>query len=384
MLIECIMPLMLLTEAQGKRLLKSSRLEVPEGREITDQAQLDDLAPEFPVAVKAQVAGGGRGLRGGVVRCTSGEEMAAAFDALTAIPFDGMYARSVLVERWLDIARELYLSVTVDATAGGLVALYSASGGMHVEDGVPTRYEIGLPHDFRGHEMRRVLADAEPDRRVREKVVALTRRLVTLAEANSCTTIEINPLAVLAGGTLVAADAKVVVDDAARFRDARIAELLDASVAEQPPDVRRCLDLGLSVVWLDGHVGLISSGAGMTMLAMDTLDAAGAGAACFLDVSGNPTPAGFAAALDLVEAAPQVNVVLVNIFGGGVHVDRVATTLLTMLRERALTKPIVLRLGGTGADAATRLLTDAGYRNHDTLAAAVADVAAKDRAGTAA
>jgi succinyl-CoA synthetase beta subunit len=367
---------MLLAEARGKALLREWRIAVPEGREIRRREDLDGLRIEFPVAVKAQVTDGGRGLRGGVVRCESPVDLAAAFDAVTAISFNGSYARSVLVERWLDVARELYLAITVDATTGGLVALYSPHGGIDVERGTPARYEIGLPHDFRAYAMRRALEEVEPDYAVREKVVSVARSLVGLAEARSCTTVEINPLVVLSDGTIVAADAKLIVDEAARFRSDWIGSLVDESISEQPPDVRRCLELGMAVVWMNGDVGLISSGAGMTMAAMDALDAAGASAACFLDVSGNPTPAGFAAALELARNAPQVRSVLVSIFGGGMHVDRVARTLLTLLHERVLSKPIILRLGGTGANAASDLLMEAGYHNHDTLEAAIEDIRA--------
>lgn len=367
----------LLTEVHGKRLLREGMLPVPTGYEVRDVAELSGLDLTFPVAVKAQVSGGGRGLAGGVVRCETRDDLESAFNQVTSLSYGGSPAESVLVEPWLQIEREVYLSVTVDATTGGFVALYSPTGGVHVEDGRVWRYDVGLPRDFRGSRMRELLADAEPDSRVLNGVVALTRRLLELAAAYDCTTIEINPLVCQPGGALVAVDAKVVVDDSAHFRSAWITGLLTEAAAQEPAPVRACLDLGIAVVWLDGNVGLISSGAGMTMAAMDTLASAGGTAACFLDVSGNPTPAGFAAAFDLLRDSPQVDAILVSVFGGGMHVDRVARTLAQVLGQRPLGKPLTIRLGGTGADAATAELAATGLANQPSLEAAVADVVAQ-------
>lgn len=367
---------MLLTEAQGKTLLAAVRIPVPAGRLVGTASEAAAVNLPYPVAVKAQVAVSGRGLQGGVVRCDTPDEVRHAFDAVTAIAFDGVAAKEVLVEEWLYVAREIYLSVTVDATTGGMVVLYSPAGGIGVESTPPTRYDVGLPHDFRAHKLRDVLAPVESDRVVREKVVALCRRLVGAAEAHSCMTIEINPLVMQRDGTLVAADAKVVLDDAAAFRSARIAELLHAAMADEVDDVRHCLELGLSVVWLNGDVGLVSSGAGMTMAAMDALAAVGAAPACFLDVSGNPTPAGFAAAIGLLDRHPDVTSILISIFGGGMHVDRVARTLLSIAAGRTSTKPLSLRLGGSGTELASKILADAGYTNHRSLESAVAAAAA--------
>ncbi|MEV6925188.1 ATP-grasp domain-containing protein [Dactylosporangium sp. NPDC051485] len=367
---------MLLTEVQGKRLLREARVPVPDGREISHPAQLADWTPTFPVAVKAQVAAGGRGLAGGVRKCTTGDEVNAATTALLNMSFGGERAGSVLVEQWLDIRRELYLSVVVDAAAGGYVVLYSPRGGVHVEDETQTRvrYDVGLPRNFRAYTFRDILSLVEPDRAVRERVVAIARRLLELCASRHCTTLELNPLVVLGDGQLVAADAKAVVDDAAQFKSEWIRDLLVQDIDGQPEDVQRCLRGGLSVVWLGGSVGLVSSGAGMTMAVMDELDAWGGRAACFLDVSGNPTPDGFALAIDLLAASPQVDAVLISIFGGGMHVDRVASTLLDVLSRKPVGKPVVIRLGGTGSEVATRLLERAGLFNHETLEDAVRDV----------
>lgn len=216
---------MLLTETEGKFLLASVGISVPPGRSVSRSEELATLDVPYPVAVKAQVASGGRGKAGGVRRCANAREAADAFAAIMSTRFDGNVPRSVLVEPWLPIARELYLAVTIDGALGGYGVLYSPQGGMDVESGRgPLRYAVGLPRDFRAHALRRMLQEVEPDPGLRERLIALARRLLRLAASRECLTVEINPLALLADGTLVAADAKLVRDDASAHRHADLAQ----------------------------------------------------------------------------------------------------------------------------------------------------------------
>lgn len=292
--------------------------------------------------------------------------------------FAGAKPKSLLVESWLEIERELYLAITVDSRAGGLTLMYSPRGGMEVEEGPPpVTYAFGLPRNFRGHKLRRVLEGVEPDGKVRERVVALARRLLQVAVTHECLTVEINPLVVQRDGSLIAADAKVVLDEAAAYRRQLTAEALAAERDAADTDIRKCAEGNLMLVWLDGQVGLISGGAGMTMAAMDAIDAAGSTPACFLDVSGNPTPAGFGLAFDLLDGAPQVEGILISMFGGGLHTDRVARTLVDILRRRTSAKPVTIRLNGTRSEIATEVLREAGFENHPTLEIAVADIVGK-------
>jgi succinyl-CoA synthetase beta subunit len=369
------MHLVLLSEARGKDLLAEFQVAVPPGTEVRERTQLDGYDLGFPCAVKAQVRSGGRGKAGGVRRCDDLHELRVAFDEIMAAEFAGELPGSCLVEPWLPIARELYLSVTVDGAADGYVVLYAPEGGADVEGGAPpARYEVGAPEAFRGHELRRGLEQVEHDRSVREQVVPLARRLLAIAVAADCLTVEVNPLVVLDDGSILAADAKVVLDAAAATRHARTAQAAAEERARQSRDVRRCQEANLMLIWLDGDVGLVSGGAGMTMAAMDAVDAAGSATACFLDVSGNPTPKGLGLALSLLDESPQVKTILVSMFGGGLRVDRVAKNLLELLGDRPAAKPVVFRLDGTGSEDATRLLADAGYRNHATLESAVQEI----------
>lgn len=369
---------MLVTEVHGKALLRGAAIATPSSQELRSLDEARACRIEFPVAVKAQVAAGGRGKAGGIRRANSESELEDAFDAIMGMRFAGEAPSSVLVESWLDVERELYLAVAIDSRLGGFNVLYSPCGGVNIEDGpAPLKYPVGLARNFRAHAFRALLEPVESDPKVRERVISTTRRLIEVAQANECTTVEINPLVVAKDGALIAADAKIVLDEAAAFRKAATASAIAASRDKAERDIRLCEEANLMLVWLDGEIGLISGGAGMTMAAMDAIDGAGAQPACFLDVSGNPTPAGFGLAFDLLDRAPNVKGILVSMFGGGLHTDRVAKTVVELLAKRASAKPVTLRLNGTRSDLATAILGEAGHRNHPTLEVAVIDIVKK-------
>jgi succinyl-CoA synthetase beta subunit len=366
---------MMLTEIQGKGLLREARIPTPLGHVARDMPELRALEPVFPVAIKAQVSCGGRGKAGGVRRCSSQLELENAFSEIMRLDFAGTNPDCVLVEPWLEIARELYVAVTIDSKCGGYAALYSPQGGVDVEFGAPPAcYPIGMPREFRAHHYRRVLMDVEADPKVRERVISLTRRLLQVAQVHECMTVEINPLIVQKDGSLIAGDAKIVLDEAAAFRNALTETQIVNSRAGDAPDVRACAENGIVLVWLEGNIGLVSGGAGMTMGAMDAIDDAGASAACFLDISGNPTPAGFGLALDLLDSSAQVDGILISMFGGGLHTDRVARTLVDVLNVRKSKKPVAIRLNGTRSEIAGKVLKAAGHRNHLTLEDAVTSI----------
>ena len=366
---------MLVTEAQGKALLRAAVIATPSSQELRSPDEVRACRVDLPVAVKAQVAAGGRGKAGGIRKANSAAELEQAFDAIMAMRFAGEAPSSVLVESWLEIERELYLAVAIDSRVGGFNVLYSPRGGVNIEDGPPPlSYPVGLARNFRAHVFRGLLEPVEPDAKVRERVISVARRLLDIALVNECTTVEINPLVVAKGGALVAADAKIVLDEAAAFRKSVTAAAIATAREKADRGIRLCEEANLMLVWLDGEIGLISGGAGMTMAAMDAIDGAGAQPACFLDVSGNPTPAGFGLAFDLLDRAPNVNGILVSMFGGGLHTDRVAKTLVELLGKRTSAKPVTLRLNGTRSDLATTILRDGGHQNHATLEAAVADI----------
>lgn len=373
---------MLLTEHEGKRLLAAAGIAIPGGFVVRSAGALARRNVAYPVAVKTQVAAGGRGKAGGVVRACSRREAQNAVSRLLRTSVNGETPRAVLIEPWLEIQRELYLSVTVDPAAEGYVVLYSPRGGVEIETGKPpARYDVGPAREFRAYRLREVLTTVETDAAVRERVIALARRLVALAAARDCTTVEINPLAKLADGSLTAADAKIVRDEYAGFRAADITATLEAARHREPRPISRALAGNLMLVWLDGEVGLISGGAGMTMATMDLIGDAGGKPACFLDCSANPTPTGYRLAFELLDGEPKVKVILVSIFGGLTQMDRVARVMKEIMAGRRSRKPVVFRLNGTNAKRVDEIFAEAGLRNHAALENAVAEAVALAKQG---
>ncbi|MBI4195250.1 MAG: hypothetical protein HY526_09235 [Betaproteobacteria bacterium] len=362
---------MMITEHKGKLLLGTHGIAVPHGSLIREPNQLRSWRNGFPIAVKAQVSSGGRGRAGGVLRAANMEEAEAAAQRLFENDFSGERPQTLLVEPWLDHAREIYLGITVDGMAGGYAMLYAPAGGVEVEQQAPLEYPFGAPRNFKAHGFRRLLADIEQDCALRERVVALARRLLFLATAIDAITIEINPLAVMPDGKLLALDAKIVLDEAAAFRHAETSDELERARKKERPAVAKALAGNLMMVWLGGEVGLVSGGAGMTMAAMDLIADAGLKPACFLDCSSNPTPAGYQLAFKLLDAEPEVRAILVSIFGGGTHMDRVARVMGDIMKKRRSRKPVFFRMNGTGRDKADAVMREAGLYNYPTLESAI-------------
>lgn len=364
----------MMLECDAKRLLASVGVAVPAGTVWRrGQAAADVKVDAFPVAVKAQVRSGGRGKQGGVVKAADRAALEAAARTLFATAFGGEQPEALLIEPWLPIARECYLSVAVDGRAEGYVVLYAPQGGVDIEQGTPpVRYEIGAAWNFRVHRLREILEPVEPDYQWREKVIGLAQRLVRTAAAQDCTTIEINPLARLADGALVAADAKVARDEWAHFRNAEIAAEREAVKRRADEYLRACLDMQHMYVKLDGDIGVISGGAGMTMAAMDTIAEYGGRPACFLDCSPGPTSTrGYRPAFAMLDADPAVKVILVSVFGGGTQMQRVATSMKEVMAERTSAKPVVYRLDGTNVDQVPGIFAGFGAHNHACLEDAV-------------
>ena len=373
---------MMLVEYQGKALLRSVGIRVPDGLVIEPgqdlQPALADARLSYPVAVKAQIEGGGRGKSGGVLRAESEEQAAAAAAQLFSGSFGGMSPRAVLIEPWLKVEEELYLAVAVDGAAAGYVVLFSAAGGVDIEQGHQlVRYPVGAPWKFRAHELRTLLETVEIDFRTREKVITLAHRLLSAAAGRDCTTIEINPLARVDEGDLVALDAKVVCDEWASFRNQTISDLRQKTTKSAPPLLRACLEMGHMYVRLLGEIGLISGGAGMTMAAMDLIEQFGGRPACFLDCSPGPHSArNYRPALALLDGDPEVRAILVSIFGGGTQMQRIARAMQQVMADRSSPKPVVYYLNGTHVDQVPDIFAEFGATNHASLEDAVTEVIA--------
>lgn len=367
---------MMMLECDAKRLLASVGVNVPPGTIWRKgEAAQNVRVSKYPVAVKAQVRSGARGKHGGVQQVKDQAALIATADKLFKTEFSGEKPEALLIEPWLAIERETYLSVAVDGRAEGYVVMYAPRGGVDIEESAPpVRYAVGAPWNFRVHRLREVLEKVEHDYQWREKVIALAQRLIRTAAAHDCTTVEINPLVKLADGTLIAGDAKIVLDEWAAFRNTRIHDECEAQKQRADRYLRACLEMQHMYVRLDGDIGVISGGAGMTMAAMDMIAEYGGRPACFLDCSPGPTSTrGYRPAFAMLDADPAVKVILVSVFGGGTQMQRVANSMKEVMAERTSGKPVVYRLDGTNVDQVPGIFAQFGAHNHARLEDAVGE-----------
>jgi succinyl-CoA synthetase beta subunit len=360
-------------EYQAKRLLAGFGVPAPRGEAVTTAAEARAVAEELGgrAVVKAQVLAGGRGKAGGVIRVSSPAEAAAAAERLLGRPLvtgqtgpAGRLVRRVLVEESLSIARELYAGVTVDRASGRAVLLLAPHGGVDIEllaaatpellSRVPVDPDAGL-RPGPAEAAVRMLGLAEP---AVMQAAAIATALVRAFESTDASLIELNPLALTSAGALIAADAKVELDDNGLVRHPDLRALRDPD--ELSAEETEAAAAGLSFVRLDGDIGCLVNGAGLAMATMDLVALAGGRPANFLDVGGGVSEDGIARAFALLTGDPRVRAVLVNIFGGIVRCDLVARALVRAARERGVRVPVVLRLEGTNVEEGRRIVAESG------------------------
>ena len=359
-------------EYQAKALLAPFGIPVPRGEAAftPDEARAAAERLGGRVVVKAQIHAGGRGKGGGVRLVDGPDEAARAADAMLGstlvTPQTGPAGRTVsrlLIEEALDIAAELYLGLLVDREAERLAVIASAAGGMDIEEvaaATPDRIHRvtvsgGALHGFqaRGLAFRLGLTGAS----------ALGAAAVMVAAERAfrdldASLVEINPLVVTGAGAVLALDAKVTLDDGARFRHAGHAELRDP--AEEDPLEFEASQHGLSYVRLDGTIGCMVNGAGLAMATMDIVKLAGGEPANFLDVGGGANAGQIRQAFRMLLADPRVKAVLINIFGGILRCDVLAEGVVAAVRDLDVRLPVVVRLEGTNVEEGRAALLDSG------------------------
>ena len=352
-----------LFEYQGKELFARWGIPVPAGRVVGSPAEAAQAAVDLGgrVALKAQVATGGRGKAGGVKVVDGPEQAAAAAAGVLGMSIGAEVVQRLLVEAAAQIDAEYYAAVTVDRRAGMAVFMLSAKGGVDVEEAtaggsmVTVRVDplLGLP----SFQVRNLIYGAGLDPRARRDAAWLLPRLYRLFVESDAQLVEVNPLALTPGG-LLALDAKVTLDDSALFRHPDF----EGYHGTAPPDPQEQMaaQARLNFVKLDGDVGIIGNGAGLVMATLDVVAQAGGAPANFLDVGGGAGAGVLASALDVVLAG-GVRSVLVNIFGGITRCDLVAGGILEALGRTRVTVPIVVRLEGTNAAEGRAILAGAHH-----------------------
>ena len=363
-----------LHEYQAKAVLRDYGVLTPRGAVIQNAATCTDAIDQLgglPAVVKAQIHAGGRGKAGGVKLCRTAEE-AGAFAAgllgsrLTTYQNapDGQPVNTLLIEETLPIARELYLSITVDREAERIGLVASASGGMEIEEVARTEPEKILKAwvdpitgllDYQGRDLAFGLGLAG------EQIGAFVKLVKTLYRVfmeKDLSLLEINPLVVTEDGRIVPLDCKMSVDDNALYRQKVLAEQADMSQIDAKEAEAHAHNV--NYIALNGNIGCMVNGAGLAMATMDLIQLSGGSPANFLDVGGGATAQSVAQAFQIILADANVKSVLINIFGGIVRCDLIAEGIIQAVRDVGVKVPVIVRLEGTNAAQGRELLANSG------------------------
>ena len=353
-------------EYQAKEIMRRYGIPVQPGKIATTPEQAEEIAREFgePVVIKAQVYVGGRGKAGGIQFGDTPEQARDAASRVLGMDIKGLTVEKVLVTPKIAISDEYYVGIVLDRASQAPVVMVSAAGGVDIEEVAETAPEKIIKHtiDVRwglpSWQARELLARAGMPSNVVAKGGAILAALARAYEGSDATLAEINPLALTADGQVLAADGKILIDDAALPRQKEYAGW--AEPEEANPLEYEAKTEGLTYVKLDGDVGIIGNGAGLVMTTLDMVARSGGKPANFLDIGGGAKAEVMKKALLFVARDPQVRGILVNIFGGITRGEEVARGIIMAQQELPKGMPIVARLAGTGEEEGRALLADAG------------------------
>jgi succinyl-CoA synthetase beta subunit len=362
--------IMKIHEYQAKTILARHGVPVPKGEVASSKSEAGAVAARLGtsvVVVKAQIHAGGRGKGGGVKLAKSprdAEKIAGDMIGMTLVTHQtgpaGRVVSRVLVEEGLQMARELYVSIVLDRTAGKPVMMASAAGGMDIEEvAAKTPEKIVKVHidpgvGFVPFEARQLGFGIGLDGPQVIKAAKLMTALYEAFVATDASLIEINPLVVTASGDLLALDAKMNFDDNALYRHPDIRDLRDLN--EEDPLEIEASKFSLNYIHLDGNIGCMVNGAGLAMATMDIIKLAGGEPANFLDVGGGANAEQIRNAFKILMSDSKVKAVLINIFGGILRCDVLAQGVVSAVKDLGVRVPIVIRMEGTNVEEGKRLL----------------------------
>ena len=381
-------------EFQAKQVLAKYGVTIPRGRVAKTQDEAVAVAKELGTAVcvvKAQIHAGGRGKGGGVKVSKGLDAVRKSAEQIIGMNLvthqtgpQGHPVKQVLVEEGMDIVKELYCSVLVDRGQQRVVILASTEGGMDIEEVAAKTPEkilkvfvnptIGL-RPFQTMSLAYGLRIEEINPKLVRPAAAMFQSLYDAFVAEDCSLVEINPLVLTGDGRVIALDSKMSFDDNALFRHKAILELRDED--EEDPLEIEAAESNLNYIKLDGTIGCMVNGAGLAMGTMDIIKAYGGEPANFLDVGGTATQETVEKAFRLITRDANVKCILINIFGGIVRCDMVASGVIAAIRNVDLQIPVVVRLEGTNAKAAHQLVKDSGLGNKLQMADGLKDAAEK-------
>jgi succinyl-CoA synthetase beta subunit len=370
--VDRLAPALDLYEYQGKELFRRFGIPVSEGRLATSPAEARQAAVELggdgPFVVKAQVLTGGRGKAGGIKLAASPQEAEARAREILGLDIRGQVVHKVWIEQAADIAKEYYLSVTFDRGVKRPLFMFTTQGGVDIEQVAEehpdalVRLHVDPLEGFQPYQARRLVYGAGVDDPGEQKQIAvIVGKLYEAFVECDALLCEINPLIVTPAGEVKALDSKFTVDDNALFRHPDITLMRDVSAADPLEALAR--EKGVTYVKLDGDVGVLGNGAGLTMSTVDVVTFVGGRPANFCDLGGGGDAQGVVDALEVITRDPQVEAIFFNIFGGITRCDEVARGILQALGQLNLDAPIVVRLDGTNAEEGRKILAESSPPN---------------------
>ncbi len=375
---------MKLYEYLGKQLFERYGIPVPRGKMATsveEAAEVTESAARWgkgEVVIKSQVLTGKRGKAGGIAFASNPDRARAEAARLLSLKIQGMPVEKLLVEEKLSIDREFYLAVAVDGAARSPILLVSLDGGMEVEDVSAERmirWPINVNIGIEGYIVREISRRLGISGDLQQQLLAIVPKLYRLFRELDAELVEINPLA-LCGRELVAADAKITIDDDALYRHRDLPR-----ITEKTPLELKAAELGLSFVELGGEIAVMANGAGITMATLDMVQHYGGTPANFLDLGGGADLERTAGALELL-LGTNPRVILVNIFGGITRGDLVAGAFARVKMTRGIGVPVSFRLAGTNEEEGRSILEGAGIRAFQSMEDAVRHAVELDSAQT--
>ena len=362
-------------EFQAKKIFAEYGIPIPHGEVAKTPAEAQAIAEKLggTVVVKAQIHAGGRGKGGGVKVAKNAEEAYRAAKAIIGMNLvthqtgpQGRKVKQVLVEEGLAVEKELYMGVVIDRAQALPVIMASEAGGMEIEEVAARTPEkilkvaVDPATGFTAYHARKLAYGLNLNADLIKKAAPFISNLYKIFIEKDCSLIEINPLVITRDGNLLALDGKMNFDDDGLFRHPELKELYD--VDEQEPLEVEAGKHKLNYIKLDGNVGCMVNGAGLAMATMDIIKIAGGEPANFLDVGGGASAEQVENAFRILLSDKNVRVVLINIFGGILRCDRVATGIVEAAKRIEMRLPMVVRLDGTNVEEGRRILKESGLK----------------------
>ena len=359
---------MRLLEYQAKQLFSEYGIKIPKGvtSKNIEQGRKDAKDLGFPFVIKAQVPVGGRGKVGAIQKCNNADEFELKYPQILEMSVKGEKTRAILLEKMAEYKKELYLSIFLNRGKRCYTIIASSEGGVEIES-VKNQIirEVGMGDVEKSVAEDVAKAIGLKDNSITE-FIDLVQRLSKLTVEKEAELAEINPVAILNDGSLLALDGKIITDDNANFRHQELAQFRERSELEEKAEKS-----GFTLVELDGNIAVVGNGAGLVMSTLDMLSDNGGKPACFLDVGGGATTESVYEALTLVSKMNKVRGILVNLYGGIVKTTTVASAFIKAYDEKLIDLPVFARLMGAESDKAKEMLRNTKTKLFDSVEAAI-------------